>query len=156
MTGATPEISFHTTLLVAGKTATGIEIPPELVERLGAGKKPAVCVTINGYTYRSTIAARGDRFLVGVSAENRAAAGVAAGDELAVVIALDTAPREVLVPDDLAEALAASPAARRFYEALTYSDRRAHVLSIEGAKSPETRQRRIDRALERFLAGKAR
>jgi bacteriocin resistance YdeI/OmpD-like protein len=91
-----------------------------------------------------------------VSAENRAAAGVAAGDELAVVIALDTAPREVLVPDDLAEALAASAEARHFYEALTYSDRRAHVLSIEGAKSPETRQRRIDRALEKFLAGKVR
>jgi uncharacterized protein YdeI (YjbR/CyaY-like superfamily) len=91
-----------------------------------------------------------------VSAENRAAAGVAAGDELDVVLALDTAPREVIVPDDFAAALAASPQARRFYEGLTYSDRRAHVLSIEGAKSPETRQRRIDRALEKFLAGRAR
>jgi uncharacterized protein YdeI (YjbR/CyaY-like superfamily) len=91
-----------------------------------------------------------------VSAENRAGAGVAAGDELAVVITLDTAPREVLVPDDFAEALAASSDAGRFYAGLTYSDRRAHVLSIEGAKSPETRQRRIDRAVGRFLAGKAR
>ncbi len=156
MTDATHEISFHATLRLAGKTATGIEIPRELLERLGAGKKPAVRVTINDYTYRSTIAARGERFLVGVSAENRAGAGVAAGDELTVVITLDTAPREVLVPEDFAEALAASPDAGRFYEGLTYSDRRAHVLSIEGAKSPETRQRRIDRAVEKFLARKAR
>ena len=79
-----------------------------------------------------------------------------AGDELDVVIALDSAPREVVVPADFAAALAASPEASRFYERLGYSDRRAHVLSIEGARTQETRQRRIDRAVERFLAGKAR
>lgn len=156
MTDSTPEISFHTTLLAAGKTAAGIEIPPELVARLGAGKKPAVRVTIRGYTYRSTIASRGDRFLVGVSAENRVAAGVAAGDELDVVIGLDTAPREVVLPGDLAAALATAPGAKRFYETLTYSDRKAIVSLVEGAKSAETRQRRVARAVERFLEGKAR
>jgi hypothetical protein len=156
MTDSTPRISFHTTLRAAGKTATGIEVPAELVERLGAGKKPAVSVTIGAHSYRSTIASRGERFLVGVSAENRAAAGVQAGDEIDVVIALDTAPREVIVPDDLAAALAAAPEARRFYDGLTYSDRKAHVTLVEGAGSPETRQRRIERAVEKFLEGKAR
>jgi len=156
MSDATPEITFRATLQLHGKTATGIEVPPDLVERLGAGKKPAVRVTIGAHTYRSTIAARGDRFLVGVSSENRAAAGVAAGDELDVALALDTAPREVEVPADLAAALASAPDAGRFFEGMTYSDRRAHVMSIEGAKTPETRQRRIDRAVEKFLEGKAR
>jgi hypothetical protein len=156
MSDATPEISFRATLQLHGKTATGIEVPAEVVERLGAGKKPAVRVTIGGHTYRSTIAARGERFLVGVSSENRAAAGVAACDELDVVLVLDTAPREVDVPADLAAALADAPDAKRFFEGLTYSDRRAHVLSIEGAKTAETRQRRVARAVEKFLVGKAR
>jgi hypothetical protein len=156
MTDTTPEISFRATLQLHGKTATGIEVPAEVVERLGAGKKPAVRVTIGGHTYRSTIAARGERFLVGVSSENRAAAGVAAGDELDVVLVLDTAPREVDVPADLAAALADAPDAKRFFARMTYSDRRAQVLSIEGAKTAETRQRRIERAVERFLEGKAR
>jgi hypothetical protein len=62
MTDSTPRIAFRTTLRAAGKTATGIEVPSELVERLGAGKKPAVSVTIGAHTYRSTIASRGDRW----------------------------------------------------------------------------------------------
>ena len=156
MSDTTPEITFRATLQLHGKTATGFEVPAELVERLGAGKKPAVRVTIGGHSYRSTIATRGERFLVGVSSENRAAADVAAGDELSVTLALDTAPREVEVPADLAAALEAAPAAKQFFEGMTYSDRRAHVLSIEGAKAPETRQRRVARAVEKFLEGKAR
>ena len=156
MPDATPAITFRATLQQHGKTATGIEVPADVVERLGAGRKPAVRVTIGAHTYRSTIAARGDRFLIGVSSENRAAAGVAAGDELDVALALDTAPREVEVPADLAAALAGAPDAGRFFEGMTYSDRRAHVMSIEGAKTPETRQRRVDRAVEKFLEGKAR
>jgi uncharacterized protein YdeI (YjbR/CyaY-like superfamily) len=91
-----------------------------------------------------------------VSAENRAAAGIRAGDEIDVVIALDIAPREVVVPDDLAAALAAAPEARRFYDGLNYSDRKAHVALVESAKTPETRQRRIQRAVEKFIEGKAR
>ena len=100
-----PKAKFQAELLLAGKTATGIEIPPEVVESLGAGKKPPVAVTINGHTYRSTVASRSGRFLVGVSAENRAAADVAAGDKIEVELELDDKPREVTVPDDLAAAL---------------------------------------------------
>src|ERR1700716_2791288 len=98
---------FRTTIQLAGKTATGIQVPAEIIESLGAGKKPAVRVTLRGHTYRTTVASPGDRYVVGVSAETRASAGVAAGDELDVEIELDTEPREITVPGDLADALAA-------------------------------------------------
>ncbi|MCW2989879.1 MAG: hypothetical protein JWM73_473 [Solirubrobacterales bacterium] len=141
---------FRTTLVTAGKTATGIEVPPGVVEALGAGKKPPVVVTINaGHTYRSTIAARGDRFLVGVSAENREAAGVAGGDEVDVEITLDSAPREVAVPADLAAALAVVPGARERFDALAYSHRKEHVRAIEEAKAEATRERRVAKAVEK-------
>ena len=103
---------LQVTLLLGGKTATGFEVPPEAVESLGSGKRPAVTVTINGYTYRTTIARMGNAYMVPVSAERREAAGIAAGDEIEVDIELDTAPRVVEVPADLAAALAAAPGAR--------------------------------------------
>lgn len=149
-------MKFRTTLLLAGKTATGIEVPPDVVEALGAGKKPPVRVTLAGHTYRSTIASRGERFLVGVSAENRAAAGVAAGDELEVEIVLDTEPREVEVPPALAEALAGEPEARRFFETLSYSHKQAYVLWIRDAKAEETRQRRVEKAIGMLREGRKR
>jgi hypothetical protein len=147
---------FRTTLLLAGKTATGIEVPPEVVEELGAGKKPPVRVTIADHSYRSTIAARGDRFLVGVSAENRAAAGVSAGDELDVEIELDTEPREVEVPPALAEAFADEPDARRFFDTLTPSQKQWYVLPIRDAKAEETRARRVTKAIGMLLEGRKR
>jgi hypothetical protein len=149
-------MKFRTTIQSAGKTATGIEIPPEVVESLGAGKKPAILVTLRGHTYRSTVASRGGRYLVGVSAENREAAGVAGGDEVDVDIELDTAPREVAVPPDLAEALAADDTATSFYETLSYSQQQWYVLPIEGAKQPETRKRRVDKALAMLREGRKR
>jgi len=139
---------FRATLELAGKTATGMHVPPKVVEALGAGKRPAVRVTINGYTYRSTVAVYGGEFLLGVSDEVRKASGVRAGDELDVELALDTAPREVDVPPDLAAALRAAPTAQRAFDALSYSNRRRYVLSVDGAKSAETRQRRIAKAVE--------
>jgi len=72
-------MKFRTTLLQGDKTATGIEIPPQIVERLGSSKRPPVRVTINGYTYRSTIAVMGGKFMLGVSADVRKAAGVSGG-----------------------------------------------------------------------------
>jgi hypothetical protein len=145
---------FRTTVELGGKTATGMRVPPEVVAGLGAGKKPAVRVTIGGHSYRSTIASRGGVYLLPVSAENRAAAGVVAGDEVDVDVELDTEPREVTVPDDLAAALAGDEDARRVFEALPYSHRQRHVLAVEGTKNPETRQRRIDKALEMLRAGR--
>lgn len=148
-------VHFGARLELAGKTATGFEVPPEAIEELGGGKKPAVRVTLGGHSYRSTVASRSGRYLIGVSATERAAAGVAAGDELDVTLELDTAPREVTVPDDLAAALDAAPEAKRFFEGLSYSQKQWFVLPIQDAKKPETRERRVAKAVERLAEGRA-
>ena len=147
---------FHTTILQGGKTATGIRVPDEVVEALGSGKRPAVTVTINDFTYRSTIAVMDGVYMVGVSAENRAGAGVVGGDEVEVDIELDTAPREVTVPDDFAAALDAEPDARRTFDGLSYSNQSWHVLQIVGAKTDETRQRRIAKSVASLKDGRIR
>jgi bacteriocin resistance YdeI/OmpD-like protein/uncharacterized protein DUF1905 len=148
-------VRFRATLLGAGKTATGLEVPPEVVVSLGQSKRPAVRVTINGHTYRSTVAVMGGKFMLGVSAENRAAAGVAAGDEFDVDLELDTAPREVTVPPDLAAALKRDTEAKRFFDILSFSRKQRIVLSVEGAKAAETRQRRIDKSMKDLREGRA-
>ncbi|HET8785334.1 MAG TPA: YdeI/OmpD-associated family protein, partial [Candidatus Limnocylindrales bacterium] len=103
---------FRTTILQTGPTAMGFEVPPEVVEGLGAGKRPPVAVTINGYTYRNTVAVMGGRFMIGVSSEHRGPAGVKGGDAVDVDLEIDTAPREVTVPPELQTALDADPAAK--------------------------------------------
>jgi hypothetical protein len=147
-------MKFRTTLLQSGKTAVGLQVPNEVVEALGAGKRPPVRVTINGYTYRNTIAVMGGVFMVGVSAENREQAHVAGGDEVDVDIELDTQPRELTLPADFSAALDREPDAKRFFDTLSYSRRQALVLPIDQAKTPETRQRRIDTALEAMRKGR--
>ena len=147
---------FNATLELAGKTATGFRVPPDVVDALGAGKKPPVQVTIGGHTYRSTVAPRGDRYLVGVSAENRAAADVAAGDQVVIDIALDTEPRVVAVPDDLGAVLRRDAVASTFFDTLTPSQKRWYVDPILQAKKPETRERRIEKALDMLRAGRKR
>ena len=147
---------FRATILLAGKTATGIEVPPEVVESLESGKKPPVRVTIGEHTYRTTIASRGERFLIPVSAENREGAGVAAGDEVDVEVELDTEPRDVTVPPDLAEVLEREPKARQFFDGLTFSQKQWYVLPIEQAKAAETRERRIAKAVGMLQEGRKR
>lgn len=147
---------FRTTLEQAGKTATGFEVPSTVVEGLGAGKRPAVRITINGFTYRNTVASMGGRFMVGVSAENRAGAKVRGGDVIDVDIELDTAPRVVTVPKDLAAALKQDAKARATFDALSYSNQNWHVQSIEGAKTDETRQRRIAKSVAALREGRPR
>ncbi len=146
---------FRATVELGGKTATGIEVPAEVVEMLGAGKRPPVRVTLNGHTYRSTVASMGGRFMLPVSAENREDAGVAAGDEVEVDLDVDREPREVAVPSDLADALRGDEAARTFFEGLSYSQQRWFVSGIEGAKKPETRRRRVEKAVAMLREGKA-
>ena len=143
---------FRATVELGGTTATGIEIPDAVIESLGSSKRPAVTITINGYTYRTTAARMGGRFLVPLSAENRTAAGVAAGDDIEVDIALDDTPREVTVPVDLAAAL--DPESRAAYDALSYTHRKEWVRWIEEAKKPETRATRVAKTVEGLRAGK--
>jgi hypothetical protein len=138
---------FRAVIELHGKTATGFEVPTNVVEALGAGKRPPVRVTINGFTYRSTVAVMGGRYLVGVSAENRAGTGVSAGDEVDIDLALDSQPRELVIPADFQQALDGSPAARATFEALSYSAKQRYVLPMEAAKTADTRQRRIAKAL---------
>ncbi len=147
---------FQATILLAGKTATGIEVPPDVIAGLDAGKKPAVRVNLAGHVYRSTIASRGERFLLPVSAEHRASAGVAAGDVVDVELEVDTEPREVSVPDDLATALEADRKAREFFESLSYSQKKWYVLPIEQARAAETRERRVGKALAMLREGRKR
>ncbi len=138
---------FRTTVFLGGKTATGMEVPDDIVTALGSGKRPAVRVTINDFTYRSTVAPMSGKFFLPVSAEVREHAGVAAGDEIDVTLELDTDPREVTVPPDLAAALDGDADAKRCFAGLSYSNKRRIVLSIEDAKTAETRQRRIEKAV---------
>jgi Bacteriocin-protection, YdeI or OmpD-Associated/Domain of unknown function (DUF1905) len=143
---------FTAILELAGKTATGVTVPPDAVEAIHSGRQPLVRVTIGSHTYRSKVAVRGGAYKVPVSAENRERAGVVAGDEVEVTLELDTEPREITVPPDLAVALEAAPAAQAAFAALSYSRQRYHVESVEGAKKPQTRARRVAKAVEALAA----
>jgi bifunctional DNA-binding transcriptional regulator/antitoxin component of YhaV-PrlF toxin-antitoxin module len=145
---------FRVTIQLNGKTATGIRVPPEAMEELG-GKRAAVRVTIGSYTYRSGVATMGGQLMLPVSAEVRDRAGVAAGDEVDVDIELDTEPREVTVPLDLADALHHDPVARRSFDSLSYSNKRRLVIPIDEAKTTETRQRWIARTIESLREGRS-
>jgi Bacteriocin-protection, YdeI or OmpD-Associated/Domain of unknown function (DUF1905) len=145
---------FTTTLELAGKTATGFRVPASVVEALGKGKRPPVVVTINGYSYRNTVAVYGDEFLIGVAAEHRAAAGVKAGDVVEVNLELDTASREIEVPPDFAAALDNDREAKRSFDGLSYSNKRRFTLAIDDAKTPETRQRRIEKSISQLREGR--
>ncbi len=147
-------MKFLATVELGGKTATGIEVPEEVVAALGSGSRPAVTVTVGGHSYRTTIARMGGRFLVPLSAENRTAAGVAAGDDVDVDIEPDTAPREVETPADLAAALGRDNAARVSFEGLSYTHRKEWVRWVEEAKKPETRATRVAKTVEALRAGK--
>jgi Domain of unknown function (DUF1905)/Bacteriocin-protection, YdeI or OmpD-Associated len=140
------------TKLVQGesKNVVGIVIPAGIIEQLGGGKRAPVKVTINGYAYRSTVAVMGGKYMVGVAAEHRAKANVKGGDKVEVELQLDSAPREVAVPADLTAALKKAKALKSF-EALAYSHRKEHVRAIEEAKAPETRVRRIEKAVQKVL-----
>jgi len=145
---------FETTILTSGKTATGIVIPDEIIEKLNAGKKPPIKVILNGYTYRSTVAVMGGRYMVGVNADVRKASGVKGGDTLTVGIELDTEVREVALPSDFKKALDRNPTARKCFETLSYSKKTALVYPIAKAKKEETRNRNIEKTLDILVGAK--
>lgn len=147
-------MEFVTTIELQGRN-TGILVPVEIVQALGNGKKPAVHVRLNGHHYRSTVASMGGRYLIALSAEHRAATGLVGGETVTVDLELDTEPRTVEVPTDLAAALDADPVARATYEKLSYSNQKRHVLAIEAAKAADTRARRIAASVALFHDGKS-
>ncbi len=148
-------MKFNAIVLLSGKTATGIEVPAHVVDGLGGGKRPAVTVNINGYAYRSTVAPMGGVFMLPISAEHREGAGVTAGDEVLVALTLDTEARTLAIPAEFQSALAGDAQARGFFERLSHSRKQRFTVAIEQAKAPETRQRRIDKAMSDLRAGRA-
>jgi len=147
------KVKFNTTILQEGNN-TGIQVPEEVVEKLAAGKRPAVKITLNGFTYRSTIAVMGGRYLIPLSAERRTNAKVKGGDKLDISLELDTEPREVELPQDFKKELATHKKAQAFFEGLSYSAKLRIVHPIGEAKTEETRQRRIEKAMSDLKAGK--
>lgn len=147
---------FRAELQRNGKTATGFVVPEEIVEGLAAGNHPKVKVTIKGHTYRSSIASMGGRMLLGVSADNRKAAGVEAGDVLDVDLEVDDEERTVDVPEALAAELGGDEQAKAFYGSLTHSQQQTFTLPIRDAKTDETRRRRVDRAMAALREGRKR
>ncbi len=148
--------TFRATIIQSGKTACGIQVPEVVVEALGGSKRPAVVITLDHYTYRSTIAPMGGEWWVGVNSDHRAASGLKAGDEVQVTLELDTAPRELEIPPELAAALNADPVARAFFDGLSYSNRRVFTLSVEGTSNPETKARRVHKAIALMREGRVR
>lgn len=147
--------TFETTVTASGNN-TGIVVPDDVIEQLGAGRRPPVLVDVNGYGYRSTVAVMGGQHLIGISAAIRAATGLKAGDPIRVVLTVADTPREVDVPADLAAALGAEESTAAFFGKLSNSLQRYHVDNINGAKTAETRQRRIEKAVALFREGKQR
>jgi hypothetical protein len=147
---------LHAELMSSGKNTAGFVVPDEFVVQLGGGRHPKVRVGLNGTEFRTSIASMGGRFLLGVSAERREAAGVTAGETYDVDIELDDEPRRLEVPEDLATALDAEPGARPFFDSLSFSKQQWHVLQVTGAKQPETRARRVAASVAMLAEGRAR
>jgi Bacteriocin-protection, YdeI or OmpD-Associated/Domain of unknown function (DUF1905) len=137
---------FRTTLIGSGSSA-GIDIPPEVIDELGAGKRPPVKVTLAGYTFPSTVAVMGGRFLIAVNAGTRKRTGLQAGDRTEVTVVLDTAPRTPTVPEDLAAAFAAAPGTSEAFARLSAGKQRRLIEHVHQAKAADTRARRIERAV---------
>jgi bifunctional DNA-binding transcriptional regulator/antitoxin component of YhaV-PrlF toxin-antitoxin module len=149
-------MKFRATIQLNGKTATGIPIPARIIDELGSTKRPKVRVTIAGYSFRTSVGSMGGRFMLPVNAEVRAAAGLAAGDDVDVDLELDTEPLGIVMPSDLAAALAGESEARRYFDGLTDSQRKWIVKPIEDAKKPETRQRRVEKTVAMLREGRFR
>jgi hypothetical protein len=145
-------MDFRATVVLAGRTATGIQVPDEVVTALGSGKRPAVVVRVGDHSYRTTVASMGGAYWIPLAAEHRQAAGVQAEQEVDVAIELDGAPREVAVPDDLAAAM--DDRARGNFDGLAFSHRKEWVRWVEEAKKPETRAARIEKTAASLREGK--
>jgi hypothetical protein len=150
------EIRFRTELQKRGPAAA-VVLDDEQVATVGEGaKRFPVVATVNDYTWRTSVARMGGEFLVGLNREVREGAGVGAGDKVDVTLALDTKPREVDVPEDLAAALAAEPKVKERFDALAFTHRKEFARWVAEAKREDTRQRRIAQALDMIRAGKTR
>ncbi len=144
-----------TTTLVARGPAAAVLLDDEQVAAVGEGaKRFPVRATVNGFTWRTSVARMRGEFLLGLNREVRESAGAEAGDEVEVAIELDSEPREVEMPEALARALADDALARARFDALAFTHRKEYARWIADAKREETRERRVRQALERLREGK--
>jgi hypothetical protein len=141
------QLKFKAILLQSGKTATGIEIPRQIVEKLNAGKKPLVKITVNNFTYRSAIAVMGGVFMVAVNAENRESAKIKAGDKIEIAIELDNEERVIELPSEFQKVLNKNLSAKNFFDTLSNSKKKVLIIPITNAKTDETRNRNIEKAM---------
>jgi hypothetical protein len=149
-------IRFATRLVPRGPAAA-VVLDEGQVAQVGEGaKRFPVRATVNGYSWRTSVARRRGEFLLGLNREVRKAAGVEAGDSVEVGIELDEAPREVEIPEALAKALAGDSKAKASYEGLAFTHRKEYARWIAEAKREETRDRRVVQALQMLRAGKTR
>ena len=150
------ELTLTTTLQPRGPAAA-VVLTDEQVAQVGEGRKAfPVRATINDFTWAGRVARMGGESLLGLRREVRTAAGVEAGDEVTVTIALDEGPREVEVPLALAQALDGDAEAKARFDALAYTHRKEFATWVAEAKKDETRERRVAQALEMLRAGKTR
>jgi hypothetical protein len=140
-------MKFKTKIIQTGNN-TGIEVSEEILEHLGGGKKPLVVVKVNEYTYRSAVGKMGDKFMISLSAENRKNASVKGGDIVDIEIELDKAPRTIEIPNGFQSLLDSNSTAKVNFEKLAPSKKKAIILSINEAKTDETRNRRMEKAIE--------
>lgn len=152
--GVVFKMRFRAVILLSGKSATGIRVPEDIIASLGTSKRPSVRVTIGDYTYRTTVAPMSGNYMIPLNADHRAGAGVCAGEEVDVDIELDTEPREVVVPHDFSNELDRNEEAKRFFEGLSFTNKKRFVTSIEEAKTIETRQRRLAKAMSLLIDGR--
>jgi hypothetical protein len=155
MTAEPKSVTFETTVAVTGNN-TGIVVPEEAIEQLAAGNRPPVLISVNGYEYRNTVGVMGGRHLISISAAVRKATGLKGGDPIRVTLTVADAPQQLALPGDFAAALADDEQASAFFGQLSNSMQRYHIDNVTAAKSADTRQRRIDKALALFRAGKQR
>jgi hypothetical protein len=146
--------TYTTTIQGIGNNA-GIPVPPEVLEKLGAGKRPGVEIDVNGYRYQNTVGIMGGHALLPLSAAHRKASGLSAGDEVTVTLTVADAPREAVVPADFGAAME-NAGVRPFFDGLSNSLQRMHIDLVNGAKTQQTRERRIEKAVGLFSEGKQR
>jgi len=146
-------MKYRSTVVDAGKSSTGLLVDDGLVAQLGGSKQPNVMVTLSGHTFRSTVILRGVGLVIPLSPEHRESAGVSLGDEVDLVVVLDDDPKRVKLPDDFATALDEVPMARERFDLMSYANQLGHVQLIDGAKNPEARVRRINKALDTLCEG---
>lgn len=148
--------TFRATLVGMGKATCGIRVPDDIVDALGGGGHPKVVATLNDYTYRTSVARMGGDYWLGLAAARGEESGLKAGDDVLVTLELDTAPRDVEVPPELAAALEADPTAKAFFDGLSYSNKRVFTESVAGTRNPETRARRVEKAIGLMHEGRVR